>query len=54
MNQIVSSINVFLKILPVQKSSDFASLIIHGFTLSAYFHMPILTWNHTLSLSWKI
>ena len=37
MNQIIPSVNIFLEILPVQKSSDFTSLIICGFTLSAYF-----------------
>ena len=28
---------MFLEILPVQKSSDLTSLIIHGFTLHTYF-----------------
>ena len=37
MNQIVSSVNVFLEILPVQKLSDLTLLIIHGFTLSVLF-----------------
>ena len=37
MNQIVSSVNIFLEILPVQKLSDLTLLIICGFTLNAHF-----------------
>ena len=50
---IILSINIFLEILPVQKSSDLTSLIIHGFTLHAqFFHA--LTFNSKFCIAFTM
>ena len=55
MISIILSINVVLEILPVQKSSDLTSLIIHGFTLHTHFFMlSLLVQNFVSLLQWKI